>query len=40
VSHFFMEDWVFGYRDDTCVVAHKGNSLKDHFKVSHSVHNP
>jgi hypothetical protein len=45
VSHFevfysFVEDWVFGYRDGTGVVAHEGNSLKDHSKVSHGVHNP
>jgi hypothetical protein len=40
VSHSFMEDWVFGYRDGTGVVAHEGNSLEDHCKVSHGVHNP
>jgi hypothetical protein len=40
VSHSFMEDWIFGYRDGTGVVAHEGNSLKDHSKVSHGVHNP
>jgi hypothetical protein len=40
VSHSFVEDWVFGYRDGTGVVAHKGNSLEDHSKVSHGVHNP
>jgi hypothetical protein len=40
VSHSLMEDWVFGYRDGTGVVTHEGNSLKDHFKVSHGVHNP
>jgi hypothetical protein len=44
VSHFkvfhpFMEDWVFGYRDGTGVVAHEENSLKDHSKISHGVHN-
>jgi hypothetical protein len=39
VSHSFVEDWVLGYRDDTGVVAHEGNSLKDHSKVSHGVHN-
>jgi hypothetical protein len=39
VSHSFAEDWVFGYRDGTGVVAHEGNSLKAHFKVSHGVHN-
>jgi hypothetical protein len=38
--HSFMEDWVFGYRDGTGVVTHEGNSLKDHSKVSHGVHNP
>jgi hypothetical protein len=40
VSHSFVEDWVYGYRDVTDVVAHKGNSLEDHSKVSHGVHNP
>jgi hypothetical protein len=40
VSHSFVEDWVFGYRDGTGVVAHEGNSLKNHSKVSHGVHNP
>jgi hypothetical protein len=40
VSHSFVEDWVFGYRDATGGVAHEENSLKDHSKVSHGVHNP
>jgi hypothetical protein len=40
VSHSFVEDWIFGYRDGTSVVAHEGNSLKAHTKVSHGVHNP
>jgi hypothetical protein len=40
VSHSFVEDWIFGYRDDTGVIAHEGNSLKVHSKVSHGVHNP
>jgi hypothetical protein len=40
VFHSFVEDWVFGYRDGTGVVTHEGSSLKDHSKVSHSVHNP
>jgi hypothetical protein len=39
VFHSFVEDWVFGYRDDTGVIAHEGNSLKDHSKVTHGVHN-
>jgi hypothetical protein len=39
VLHYFVEDWVFGYRDDTGVVAYEGNSLEDHVKVSHGVHN-
>jgi hypothetical protein len=39
VFHSFVEDWVFGYRDGTGVVAHEGNFLKDHSKVSHGVHN-
>jgi hypothetical protein len=39
VSHSFMEDRVFGYRDGTGVVTHEGNSLEDHSKLSHGVHN-
>jgi hypothetical protein len=39
VSHSFVENWVFGYRDGTGVVAHEANSLEDHSKVSHGVHN-
>jgi hypothetical protein len=26
VSHSFVEDWGFGYRYDTGVIAHEGNS--------------
>jgi hypothetical protein len=37
--HYFVEDWIFGYRDGTSVVTHEGNSLEDHSKVSHGVHN-
>jgi hypothetical protein len=40
VSHSLVEDCVFGYRDGTGVVAHEGNSLRDHSKLSHGVHNP
>jgi hypothetical protein len=40
VSHSFVEDWIFGYRDGTGVIAHNGNYRKDHSKVSHGVHNP
>jgi hypothetical protein len=40
VSCSLVKDWVFDYRDDTGVVTHKGNSLKDHSKVSHGLHNP
>jgi hypothetical protein len=40
VSHSFVEDGIFGYRDGTGVIAHKGNSLKDKSKVSHGVHSP
>jgi hypothetical protein len=40
LSHYFVEDWIFGYRDGIGVIAHKGNSLKPHSKVSHGVHNP
>jgi hypothetical protein len=39
VSHSFVKDWIFGYRDGTDVVAHQGNSLNNHYKVSHRVHN-
>jgi hypothetical protein len=34
VPHSFVEDWFFGYRDGTGVIAHEGNSLKAHSKVS------
>jgi hypothetical protein len=40
VCHSFVEDWIFGYRDSTSVVAHEGNSLKNHSKISHGVYNP
>jgi hypothetical protein len=40
VSHSLVEDWIFGYRDGTGVIAHEGNSLKAHSKVSHCVHDP
>jgi hypothetical protein len=40
VSHSFVEDWIFCYRDGTGVIAHEENSLKAHSKVSHGVHNP
>jgi hypothetical protein len=40
VSHSFVKDWGFGNINSTGVVAHEGNSLKDHTNVSHGVHNP
>jgi hypothetical protein len=40
VSHYLVEDWIFGYRDSTGVIAYEGNYLKSHSKVSHVVHNP
>jgi hypothetical protein len=40
VSHSSVKDWIFGYRDGTRVIAYEGNTLKDHSKVSHGVHNP
>jgi hypothetical protein len=40
ISHLFVEDWIFGYRDGTIVIAHEGNSLKPHSRVSHGVHYP
>jgi hypothetical protein len=40
VSHSLMEDWIFGYRDGTSVIAHEENSLKAHSIVYHGVHNP
>jgi hypothetical protein len=39
VSHSFVEDWVFFYRNGTGVVAHERNSFKDHSKISYGVHN-
>jgi hypothetical protein len=40
MSHLFVEDWIFSYWDDTGVIAHVGNSIKDHSKISHGVHYP
>jgi hypothetical protein len=40
VSHYFVKDSIFGYWYGTSVVTHERNSLKDHSKVSHGVHNP
>jgi hypothetical protein len=40
VFYSFVKDWVFYYRDGIGVVAHEGNFLKDHSKVSHGMHNP
>jgi hypothetical protein len=40
VSHSFVEDSFFSYRDDTGVITYAGNSLKAQSKVSHSMHNP
>jgi hypothetical protein len=40
LSHSLMEDWIFGYRNGSGVIANEGNSLKAHSKVSHGVHNP
>jgi hypothetical protein len=40
VSHSFVKYWIFDYKDGTGVITHEGNSLKDHCKVSHGVHNP
>jgi hypothetical protein len=40
MSHLFVEDWIFCYRDSTGVIAHEGNSLKPHSKISHGVHYP
>jgi hypothetical protein len=34
VSHSLVEDYIFGYRDGTGVIAHEENSLKTHSKVS------
>jgi hypothetical protein len=30
----------FCYKDNIGVITHEGNSFKDHYKVSHGVHNP
>jgi hypothetical protein len=40
MSHLFVEDWIFGYLDGTGVIAHEGDSLKPHSKISHGVHYP
>jgi hypothetical protein len=40
MPHLFMKDKIFGYWDGTGVIAHDGNSLKDHSKISHIVHYP
>jgi hypothetical protein len=40
LSHSLVNDWVFGYKDGTGVIAHEGSSLKAHSKVAHGVHNP
>jgi hypothetical protein len=40
MSHLFVEDWIFGYWDDTGVIVHEGSSLKIHSKISHGVHYP
>jgi hypothetical protein len=40
MSHLFMEDMIFGYKDGTGFTAHEGNSPKPHSKVSHGVHYP
>jgi hypothetical protein len=40
MSHSLVEDYIFGYTDGIAVIAHEGNSLKAHSKVSHGVHNP
>jgi hypothetical protein len=37
MSHLFMEDCIFGYWDDTGVIAHEGDSLKPHSKISYCV---
>jgi hypothetical protein len=39
VSHSFVENWGFGYRNGNGVVTHEENSIKNHSKVSHGVHN-
>jgi hypothetical protein len=40
MSHLFMKDWIFSYRDCTGIIVHEENSLKPHSKVSHGVHYP
>jgi hypothetical protein len=40
VSHSFMKDWIFGYKDGIGVITHEEDSLKAHFKVSHGLYNP
>jgi hypothetical protein len=36
---FFYRRLGFSYKDGIGVVTHEENSLKDHSKVSHGVHN-
>jgi hypothetical protein len=40
MSHLFVQDWIFGYRDGAGVIAQEGNSPKPHSKISHGVHYP
>jgi hypothetical protein len=40
MSHLFVKDWIFGYRDGTGIITHEGDSLKPHSKISHGVHYP
>jgi hypothetical protein len=40
MSHLFIEDCIFVYRDSTGVIAYEGDSLKPHSKISHGVHYP
>jgi hypothetical protein len=40
ISHLFVEDWIFGYWDGTGIIAHEGDSLEPHSKISHGVHYP
>jgi hypothetical protein len=39
VSYSFVEGWILCYRDGTVVIPCEGNSLEDHSRVSHGVHN-
>jgi hypothetical protein len=40
VSHSFVKDWIFCYKDNTGIIAHEGNTLEGHSKIFHGLHYP